>query len=243
MTGGHGQAADARSFVQSTDRKDALQAPVSPQLFAMVMPTIVCLITRSSIKPTSSEDESLPEQVFASLIEFVCAASSGSALRRLGNELIMRLALVRGNRSYSTRVPLTLNSQINDEPRPVLPFYIPVEGPMRPRLLQWLESLPRVLWELNAKDPRHSELIIDFLQTLVMRESRLFTKHDIAKLEKRLVPFFHLQHQSKGSMPGPWVRLPSSVKKDALALVAARGTGADDELHVAARRAIECLAN
>lgn len=229
------------NLAQSSDRTDALQAPVPPQLFAMVMPTIVCLVTRSALKMRTGEDPPLSEQVFLSLIDFTCAASSGSALRRVGNELIMRLVLVRVDAHCLLTVSLIALLQLNDEPRPELPFYIPNEGPLHLRLLQWLESLPRVLWELNAKDARHSELIIEFLRIVVIRGSRLFTKQDVAKLEKRLVPFFHLQHQSKGSMPGPWARLPACVKKDALALVAAR-VGVEDDLTVAAQRAIECSA-
>lgn len=72
-----------------------------------------------------------------------------------------------------------------------------------------MESLPRVIWELNAKDETATGVILDFLLWLQQRDTKLFESATLDNVAARLHPFFHLDHPSRGAIPGPWTRLKS----------------------------------
>jgi pre-rRNA-processing protein IPI1 len=113
---------------------------------------------------------------------------------------------------WPARAMLTLRVclQIHDSPSPVLPFFIPLTSPVRPLLIQWLESLPRCLWETGNKDHLSSATILRFLLHTAQRSgSGLFDAKALQAVTQRLAPFFHINHPTKGTILGPWKRLGS----------------------------------
>jgi pre-rRNA-processing protein IPI1 len=91
----------------------------------------------------------------------------------------------------------------------VLPFFIPANSTSHGLLQRWAESLPRVIWELDAKDETATSVILHFLLWLQQRDTKLFEPATLDNVASRLHPFFHLDHPSRGAMPGPWTRLES----------------------------------
>jgi pre-rRNA-processing protein IPI1 len=112
---------------------------------------------------------------------------------------------------------LIMLGQVHESPYPVLPFFIPAKSASHQLLQRWVESLPRVVWELDAKDELATGVIFDFLLWLQQRDTKLFDAAALDNVAARLHPFFHLDHPSRGAMPGPWTRLKSeSLRKLAL---------------------------
>jgi pre-rRNA-processing protein IPI1 len=72
-----------------------------------------------------------------------------------------------------------------------------------------MESLPRVVWELDAKDEIATGIILNFLLWLQQRDTRLFERATLDNVAARMHPFFHLDHPTRGALPGPWTRLKS----------------------------------
>jgi len=111
------------------------------------------------------------------------------------------------------------------------PFFILPSSATRPLLKQWVESVPKAIWELGNKDELATERLLRFLLDVGLRGPDAFQKpysllsslvrrpesclwarlnrQVFADLAKKLAPFFHLVHPQKGSISGPWTRLAS----------------------------------
>lgn len=66
-----------------------------------------------------------------------------------------------------------------------------------------------MIWELDVKDETATGIILNFLLWLQQRDTKLFDAATLDNVAARLHPFFHLDHPSRGAMPGPWTRLKS----------------------------------
>ncbi|KAG8683187.1 hypothetical protein FRC09_016243, partial [Ceratobasidium sp. 395] len=71
---------------------------------------------------------------------------------------------------------------------------------------EWILALPRAAWELGEKDPRGSE-------------RKLLSDAVLEALRQRFVPFFMIDRAAKGSIPGPWIKLPKGTQKLTLDLI------------------------
>ncbi|KAJ9103202.1 hypothetical protein QFC21_002625 [Naganishia friedmannii] len=169
---------------------DVLQPALSPHSYLSVLPLIWSLISGSSLI-TEGEDGSIAADVCESFLEHLLRTGSDSVTRRLGNEFVARMVM------------------IHESPYPVLPFFIPANSTAQRLLQRWLESLPRVIWELDNKDSRATQLVLDFLLWVQQRDTKLFAQASLDNVAARLHPFFHLQHPSRGAVAGPWTRLES----------------------------------
>jgi pre-rRNA-processing protein IPI1 len=103
---------------------------------------------------------------------------------------------------------------------PSIPFFIPPQSPLRQQLKQWLENLPKTLWEIGIKDPSATQRILTFLLTIGQRGEGAFEdgfpivpKDVFGVIAARLGPWFWLEHPSKGGIKGPWTKLDKEVKK------------------------------
>ncbi|KAJ9119141.1 hypothetical protein QFC22_003632 [Naganishia vaughanmartiniae] len=171
---------------------DVLQPALSPHSYLSVLPLIWSLISGSSLI-AEGEEGSIAADVCESFLEHLLRTGSDSVTRRLGNEFVVRMVM------------------IHESPYPVLPFFIPANSTAQRLLQRWLESLPRVIWELDNKDSRATQLVLDFLLWVQQRDTKLFDQTSLNNVAARLHPFFHLQHPSRGAITGPWARLESSA--------------------------------
>ncbi|KAJ9108480.1 hypothetical protein QFC20_003386 [Naganishia adeliensis] len=169
---------------------DVLKPTLSPHSYLSLLPVIWSLLTGSSFVPVG-ENGSIAADVCESFLEHLLRTSSDSVTRRLGNEFVVRMVMV------------------HESPYPVLPFFIPAKFVSYQLLQRWVESLPRVVWELDAKDELAIGVIFDFLLWLQQRDTKIFDGATLDNVAARLHPFFHLDHPSRGAMPGPWTRLKS----------------------------------
>ena len=97
------------------------------------------------------------------------------------------------------------------------------------KLLLWFKSLPKYLWErgskyldttavryLGQRPPCSADLmtaiqvVLAFLQRAASRPLLRFAE-ELPTLAPLLVPFFYIS-RPKGSMPGPYARLPPSIQ-------------------------------
>ncbi|KAJ9097417.1 hypothetical protein QFC19_006787 [Naganishia cerealis] len=171
---------------------DVLKPALSPHSYLAILPLIWSLISSSSLV-ADKEQASISADVCESFLEHLLRTGSDSVTRRLGNEFVIRMVM------------------INESSHPVLPFFIPAKSDTQRLLQRWLESLPRVIWELDNKDETATGLVLDFLLWVQQRDAKLFDSGSLDNVAARLHPFFHLDHPSRGAVAGPWVRLKSST--------------------------------
>ncbi|GHJ88879.1 hypothetical protein NliqN6_5281 [Naganishia liquefaciens] len=169
---------------------DVLRPSLSPHSYLAILPIVWALWTGSSLASTE-EDASVAADVCEGFLGHLLRTSSDSVTRRLGNDFVVRMVMVL------------------ESTYPVRPFFIPAKSTSHQLLQRWLESLPRVIWELDAKDETATGMILDFLLWLQQRDTRLFDGATLDNVASRLHPFFHLDHPSRGAVAGPWTRLTS----------------------------------
>lgn len=187
---------------------DVLRPALSPHSYLALLPIIWSLMTGSSFVPVDQDHASISADVCESFLEHLLRASSGSPTRRLGNEFVIRMVMVSPPPGWCRLIRLIFERpQVHESPYPVLPFFIPAASTSHQLLQRWLESLPRVVWELDTKDEKATSTIFDFLLWLQQRETKLFDPVTLDAVAARLHPFFHLDHPSRGAIPGPWTRL------------------------------------
>uniref|UniRef100_D8PQT0 Pre-rRNA-processing protein n=1 Tax=Schizophyllum commune (strain H4-8 / FGSC 9210) TaxID=578458 RepID=D8PQT0_SCHCM len=99
-------------------------------------------------------------------------------------------------------------------------------GPTRVRGLEqqandWIEALPRVLWEVGGSNPTLSEIIARILLRLAQRRPWARSEALLQSLRSKLAPFFIIAHPAKGKLPGPYAKLPATHRHLVLEAVAA----------------------
>ncbi|GAA5889840.1 hypothetical protein JCM5296_002359 [Sporobolomyces johnsonii] len=171
--------------------------PLSVEAYGALEPTLWALLNQP--------DKERARKVFeAGLEHFKKAGQAGEAKRR-AFEFIARAVLIQSDPSYTNRFDV-------DE--------VAAEA-TESKLAQWLVSLPKYLWELGPKQPGTTELVLDLLLKLAQQGSKgVFPSSLLSTVSPLLVPFFHLQHPSRGAMPGPFTKLPASCQRKAVDLVA-----------------------
>lgn len=88
-----------RRFGQSSNG-DVLQPALSPHSYLAVLPLIWSLISGSSLV-AEGEDGSIAADVCESFLEHLLRTGSDSVTRRLGNEFVVRMVMVRPDRLLS----------------------------------------------------------------------------------------------------------------------------------------------
>ena len=103
---------------------------------------------------------------------------------------------------------------------PSIPFFITPQSPLRPELRQWIENLPKTLWEIGTKDQVATLKILEFLLAIGQRGQEAFEegfsivpKEVFGIVASRMGPWFWLDHPSKGGIKGPWTKLERDAKK------------------------------
>ncbi|KAL1739402.1 hypothetical protein HDZ31DRAFT_49451 [Schizophyllum fasciatum] len=86
---------------------------------------------------------------------------------------------------------------------------------------EWIEALPRVLWEAGGSTPSLSEIIARILLRLAQRRHWARSQALLQSLRSKLAPLFVIVHPAKGRLPGPFAKLPGTHRRLVLEAVAA----------------------
>ncbi|TRM66181.1 hypothetical protein BD626DRAFT_628138 [Schizophyllum amplum] len=86
---------------------------------------------------------------------------------------------------------------------------------------EWIETLPKVLWEAGGNNSALSEIIARFLLRLAQRRPWVRSEPLLQSLRAKLAPFFVIAHPTRGRVPGPFAKLPVTHRKLVLEAVAA----------------------
>ncbi|CAE6538203.1 unnamed protein product [Rhizoctonia solani] len=79
---------------------------------------------------------------------------------------------------------------------------------------EWVLGLPRTAWEFGERDLRGTEIVLLIL--LRMNQRKLYDHSTLDALRQRLIPFFIFDHAKRGTITGPWTKLPDHLQRLAL---------------------------
>ena len=119
-----------------------LAPPLTSTAYAGLLPVVWALLT---LPPSSDDTEDISATVGQAVLSHLSRTASSSNTRTLGDEFLYHLV------------------EVHEQPHPILPFFIARTSAFRSALKNWFESLPRVLWELGAKDDKATERLSRFL--------------------------------------------------------------------------------
>ena len=160
--------------------------------------------------------DDLPTSVGTAFFSHLARQGSSSIIRGLGDKFTVDLITTHEQR------------------HPSLPFYIPASSAVRGAVTRWIESVPKTLWELGTRDENATGALIRVLLDIGLRGPESYQapyslltglvgfyrlrrflrlvngpadEQSFSSVAKKLAPFYHLHHPSKGSVPGPWTLL------------------------------------
>lgn len=123
---------------RQSPNQDALAQTLTSTTYAALLPVIWSLLVQA---PPSDIAPSIGKAFF----EHIARLSSSSNIKSTGDVLIISLI------------------SIHEQRHPRLPFYVPLDSPLRPLMQQWVDSVPKVLWEIGAKDDVATRRLLGFL--------------------------------------------------------------------------------
>ncbi|KIY62434.1 hypothetical protein CYLTODRAFT_361490 [Cylindrobasidium torrendii FP15055 ss-10] len=178
-------------------------SPSAPQAFTAatytaLLPTIWTLITAS--RSGQSND------VLNAVVSHAISLSAKSALKRPATDFVARLILLDTNTYYRGHVRLSKVAS-------------------HPPLGAFVEELPKALWEVGSSNLELSEVILRFLLRFLQCTPRSTPESLLVSLRSRLVPYFAVVHPTRGTLPGPYAKIPSSSPPKRLALDVAATLG------------------
>ncbi|CAE6437863.1 unnamed protein product [Rhizoctonia solani] len=93
---------------------------------------------------------------------------------------------------------------------------------------EWVLGLPRTAWEFGEKDLRGTEIVLLIL--LRMNQRKLYDNPTLDALRQRLIPFFIFDHAKRGTITGPWTKLPDHLQRLALDVMSSLCHGGGDDV-------------
>lgn len=123
---------------RQSPNQDALAQTLTSTTYAALLPVIWSLLVQA---PPSDKAPSIGKAFF----EHIARLSSSSNIKSTGDALIVSLI------------------SIHEQRHPRLPFYVPLDSPLRPLIQQWVDSVPKVLWEIGVKDDVATRRLLGFL--------------------------------------------------------------------------------
>ncbi|WVQ80727.1 hypothetical protein IAT38_002832 [Cryptococcus sp. DSM 104549] len=181
--------------------KDALAPALTPEAYTAILPIIWALIVQPP--PSQSDQVDIPSSVGAAFLKHLSRQAATSNLREIGDEFLIAVISVH-ERRY-----------------PTLSFYVAQGSPLRAGVREWFDGLPRTLWEMGTKKEGASERLLRFLldvglkgQGSLEQPYSILDGKSFTTIAPQLAPLYHIQHHSRGSIPGPWTKLQTpSVKR------------------------------
>ncbi|WWD18408.1 hypothetical protein CI109_102858 [Kwoniella shandongensis] len=174
--------------------KDALAPSLTPAAYSALLPIIWALLVQPPAQPVSEDD--IPTSVGTAFLTHLTRQAATSAIRNVGDEFVISLI------------------DIHEQRYPTLPFYIQVNSPLHDLFGRWFENVPKILWELGTRDEGSTEKLLRFLLDIGSRGQggsasslELLGVEVFPSISGKLAAFYHIQHPTKGSVPGPWTKL------------------------------------
>ncbi|KAL5519515.1 IPI1 [Sanghuangporus vaninii] len=160
---------------------------LTAQTYTELLPTLWWLLDR--------QDNDDISEVLKAVVDHAMKAGSTSGVKPVVTEFVGRLVLLQAELSY--KGSFRIGSFISDE--------------LQNALRDWCYHLPKVVWELGNKNPAATELILLFILRLLQRRLWLNNAETYTALCTRFVPFFTIQHPTRGELRGPFLRLDKST--------------------------------
>ncbi|KAF8640646.1 hypothetical protein AX17_000303 [Amanita inopinata Kibby_2008] len=179
------------------------EAPSTAQLGRSLMPAAyISLLPAVWLLLDSPTSDYIGQQseILNAVIEHGLRSPSKSASKRASIEFIARLVLLDTEAQYQGHFRLGRSTEIDG------------------KFEEWLSHLPQCVWEAGAANLPMTEVILRFLLRLLQRKSRLLHAEIVRVLGSKLVPYFSINHATRGRLPGPYTKLPLSSRLRALAL-------------------------
>ncbi|KAG6897355.1 hypothetical protein C0992_002281 [Termitomyces sp. T32_za158] len=190
---------------------------LSPTAYVSLLPAIWALLNNTS----SVHHQSTSDAILNAVISHSIKTSSKSALKRLTIEFL------------------------STDPRYHGHFHIHHEPTSAAKVQEWVSHLPQPLWEIGASNLPASEVITRFLLRVLQQKSQVIHVSGTLKaLRSKLVPFFTINHSTRGRVPGPYGKIPvgSPLRRLTLDLAATLLPSADastgDEMRTAVGLAV-----
>ncbi|KAJ3511187.1 hypothetical protein NLJ89_g4242 [Agrocybe chaxingu] len=200
-----------------------IAAPISPVGYLALMPTVWALVSN----PTANPHEA--GAVLHATLHHAIRVTSKSACKRTTVEFVARLMLVGPSSlplsqervEKKTLCPsivlfftdwiTTLRTRVQLDPERYYrgDFSSESDPEVKAKFDAWLLHLPQVLWEVGSSHIPTVEVILRVLLRILQRRSRTGTQSEMtASLQSRLVPYFYIDHPSRGPLAGPFKKLP-----------------------------------
>lgn len=227
------QTSNVRDYVVQLLRGEAsagssqpsIARPITPAAYSALLPTIWSLLNSAS---TTVGADSTSRAVLRVVVEHAIKASSTSVVKRSTIDFLARLVLLERETEYRGVFITGRNSEED-------------------RVLQeWLLHLPKTLWELGGASLPTTEAILRFLLRLTQRKSPLLPDETLSSLRTRLAPYFVISHATRGTLLGPYSKIPpgSPLRRLVLDVVVsiisgAGGDGGRDGLVSAVNEAVK----
>ncbi|KAF7339386.1 Testis-expressed sequence 10 protein [Mycena sanguinolenta] len=177
-----------------------LGRPLTSTTYSALLPTVWALINANPNHRTASGE------VLRATIEHATQVSSKSALKQITIEFVARLVLLRTEPQFNG--------------------HLDVDSDTAQLVTEWINHLPRCLWELGSTNLAATEIILRFLIILHQRRARLPNPQTVWSLRAQIVPYFSITHATRGKISGPYSKVPSGIQRLALDLAALIGDDA-----------------
>jgi len=172
------------------------QSSLSRTAYADLLPVLWSLL---SLSPQGScpecgiscEAAGSVARVWSAVLEHCFGAPPTSRVKRLAVEFVASIILLQSDRQYIG--PFRVGQSVVDE---------------------WMEGLPRLLWDIGSKDPSCTQLVLRVLLTVFHRKA--VTESAVKKISTYLIPFWGIMHPRRGVILGPWAQLEATTRKTAL---------------------------
>ncbi|KAI0931972.1 hypothetical protein AcV5_004663 [Taiwanofungus camphoratus] len=201
-----------RGEAPSGPSQTSLARPLTPAAYSALLPTTWSLLNGHSRNHMTGQDQT-PSSVLRAVIEHAIHVSSGSVVKRVSVDFIGRLILLEREAEYQGAFRVGRSAEEDS------------------KLEEWVLSLPKTLWELGANNLSTTETILRFLLRLHQRRSPLLREETLSSLRARLVPYFVINHATRGKLPGPFAKLPTSPLRglvlDVMATICGPSSGSD----------------
>ncbi|KAF9822049.1 hypothetical protein IEO21_00043 [Rhodonia placenta] len=176
-----------RGEASAGSSQSSVSRPITPAAYSALLPTIWSLLNSAS---TTVGADSTSRAVLRIVVEHAIKASSTSVVKRPTIDFLARLVLLERETEYRGVFITGRNSEED-------------------RVLQeWLLHLPKTLWELGGASLPTTEAILRLLLRLTQRKSPLLPDETLSSLRTRLAPYFVISHATRGTLLGPYSKIP-----------------------------------
>ncbi|KZO96031.1 hypothetical protein CALVIDRAFT_146689 [Calocera viscosa TUFC12733] len=155
--------------------------------YLSMIPVTWCLLNTQGV---AEDTWSSPTRLFTALVNHAERLSIVASVKDTAFDYIGRLILLQENRHYLGHFRLRETDSMS----------------------AWLLDIPRLLWELGAKQLQLTEKICLFLLRALQQRSQTISSVSML-LAKRLIPFFYIQHPTRGPTRGPCGQLPPALQR------------------------------